>query len=74
MPCQSTVHTRQVLFLIASTYDTPGGSVCLHCPSAISTDYVNIQLGGEQPPYTELSIPYSLIYLFLVRYDKIKDE
>ena len=72
MPYRSTIRTRQVLFLTASTYDTLGGSVRLHCPSAISTDYVNIQLGGEQPLYTELSIPYSLIYLFLVHYDKIK--
>jgi hypothetical protein len=54
---------RQVLFLTASTYDTLGRSVRLHCLSATSVDYVNIKLGGEQPPYTKLSISHLLIYL-----------
>jgi len=63
MSCQNTVHIRQVVFLTASTYDAPGGSVRLRCLSATSADYVNIQFGGEQPPFTELSISYLLINL-----------
>jgi len=63
VPYQNTVHIRQVLFLIASTYDAPGGSVHIHYLSTTLADYVNIQLGGEQPPFTELSISYLHIYL-----------
>jgi len=65
LPGQSTIHIRHVLFLTASTHDTLGEPLRLHCLSATSADYVNIQLGREQPPYSELSISYLLIYLFL---------
>ena len=48
--------------LTAGTHNTPGGSVRLHYSSATSADYVNIPLGGEQPPHTELRF---LTHLFI---------